>query len=106
MFRNLVDNAVSFSPEGGTVAITATAEGGRARVTVEDDGPGIPPENLETDLRTILYGAAERSGFGKNSGLGLSIARQITESAGGRIWAENREGGGARFIVDLPLARG
>ncbi|MGZ5938138.1 MAG: stimulus-sensing domain-containing protein [Rhizomicrobium sp.] len=104
VFRNLVDNAVSFSPDGGTVSITATAESGRARVTVEDNGPGIPPENLETIFERF-YTERPHDHFGKNSGLGLSIARQITESAGGRVWAENRDGGGARFIVDLPLIR-
>jgi two-component system sensor histidine kinase ChvG len=105
VFRNLIDNAVSFSPEGGTVAIAASAEAGRARVSVEDDGPGIPPDNLET-IFDRFYTERPNDHFGKNSGLGLSIARQITESAGGRVWAENREGGGARFIVELPLARG
>ena len=104
VFRNLIDNAVSFSPEGGTVSIAATAEAGRARVSVEDDGPGIPPENLET-IFDRFYTERPNDHFGKNSGLGLSIARQITEAAGGRVWAENREGGGARFIVELPLAR-
>jgi two-component system sensor histidine kinase ChvG len=105
VFRNLIDNAVSFSPDGGTVSIAASAEAGRARVSVEDDGPGIPPENLETIFERF-YTERPHDHFGKNSGLGLSIARQITESAGGRVWAENRDGGGARFIVELPLARG
>ena len=60
-----------------------------ARVTVEDDGPGIPPDNLESIFERFY---TERPGehFGRNSGLGLSIARQIIEGAGGRIWAENR----------------
>lgn len=105
VFRNLIDNAISFSPEGDTVSIVATADAGRARVTVEDNGPGIPTENLETIFERF-YTERPNDHFGKNSGLGLSIARQITESAGGRIWAENREGGGARFVVDVPLARG
>ena len=105
VFRNLIDNAVSFSPEGGTVSIAASAEAGVARVSVEDDGPGIPPDNLE-HIFERFYTERPNDHFGKNSGLGLSIARQITESAGGRVWAENREGGGARFIVELPLARG
>jgi two-component system sensor histidine kinase ChvG len=105
VFRNLIDNAVSFSPQGGTVSIAASAEAGRARVSVEDDGPGIPPDNLE-HIFERFYTERPNDHFGKNSGLGLSIARQITESAGGRVWAENREGGGARFIVELPLARG
>jgi two-component system sensor histidine kinase ChvG len=104
VFRNLIDNAVSFSPEGGSVSIVATAESGRARVTVEDNGPGIPEENLETIFERF-YTERPNDHFGKNSGLGLSIARLITESAGGRIWAENRKGGGARFVVDVPLAR-
>ena len=84
--------------------VSASADGGMARVTVDDDGPGIPPDNLETIFERF-YTERPNDHFGKNSGLGLSIARQITESAGGRVWAENREGGGARFIVELPLAR-
>jgi two-component system sensor histidine kinase ChvG len=105
VFRNLIDNAVSFSPKGGAVSIAASAETGRARVSVEDNGPGVPPENLETIFERF-YTERPNDHFGKNSGLGLSIARQITESTGGRVWAENREGGGARFVVELPLANG
>ena len=109
VFRNLIDNAVSFSKQGGVVLVTARANDGVARVTVEDDGPGIPPDNLETIFERF-YTERPNAHFGNNSGLGLSIARQIAESAGGSIRAENRdstreEGGGARFIVELPLAR-
>jgi len=112
VFRNLIDNAVSFSPPGGTVTVAATRSEQIARVTVEDEGPGIPPDNLESIFERFY---TERPGetFGKNSGLGLSIARQITENAGGRIRAENRpapdgvpgKSGGARLIVELPVAR-
>jgi two-component system sensor histidine kinase ChvG len=108
VFRNLIDNAISFSPEGSTVAITAYMHHAFARVTVEDSGPGIPPDNLESIFERF-YTERPDDTFGKNSGLGLSIARQITQNAGGRIWAENRparESGqasaGARFIVELP----
>ena len=104
VFRNLIDNAVSFSPEGGAVSITARAESGIARVMVEDNGPGIPPDNLET-IFDRFYTERPNDHFGRNSGLGLSIARQIAESTGGRVWAENRDGGGARFTVELPLVR-
>ena len=104
VFRNLIDNAISFSPQGGSVTITATQHEQAARVTVEDQGPGIPPDNLDSIFERFY---TERPGenFGKNSGLGLSIARQITGSAGGRIWAENKSEGGAKLIVDLPVSR-
>ena len=103
--RNLIDNAVSFSPEGGTVTVSAHAEGGMARITVEDEGPGIPPDNLESIFERFYTERPADQGFGKNSGLGLSIARQITTGLNGRIWAENREQGGARFVVVLPMTR-
>jgi two-component system, OmpR family, sensor histidine kinase ChvG len=105
VFRNLIDNAVSFSPQNGKVAITANRHDIVARVTVEDEGPGIPPGNLESIFERFY---TERPGesFGRNSGLGLSIARQIIEGAGGRIYAENRDDGhGACLIVELPLSQ-
>ncbi|HVU20841.1 MAG TPA: stimulus-sensing domain-containing protein [Rhizomicrobium sp.] len=105
VIRNLIDNAVSFSPDGRPIRIAASTENGFVRIVVEDEGPGIPPENLETIFQRFYTERPQEHGFGKNSGLGLSIARQIVLSTGGRIWAENRENGGARFIVELPLAR-
>lgn len=106
IFRNLIDNAVSFSPREGIVTISARIVDGSVQIRVEDEGPGIPCENLETIFKRFYTERPSEHGFGKNSGLGLSIARQITEGMGGRIWAENREEQkGARFIVELPLAR-
>jgi two-component system, OmpR family, sensor histidine kinase ChvG len=105
VFRNLIDNAVSFSPKGGIVHVTARVEGKFVRVLVDDDGPGIPPDNLETIFERF-YTERPPDHFGNNSGLGLSIARQIAESAGGSIKAANRDVGGACFIVRLPLAKG
>jgi two-component system, OmpR family, sensor histidine kinase ChvG len=102
--RNLVDNAVSFSPDNAAVHIAANAEGKTVRVTVEDEGEGIPSENLETIFNRFYTERPAEHGFGKNSGLGLSIARQIAADLGGRIWAENRDMGGARFVVELPLS--
>ena len=104
VFRNLIDNAVSFSPQDGKVIVTASRHDIVARVTVEDDGPGIPPDNLESIFERF-YTERPSDTFGRNSGLGLSIARQIIEGAGGRIYAENRETRGARLIVELPLAQ-
>lgn len=108
VFRNLIDNAVSFSPDGGVVSIAAEQREGLIRVSVDDEGPGIPPENLETIFERFYTERPCDHGFGRNSGLGLSIARQIVEGLGGRIRAENRSTGGARtgarFIVELPRA--
>jgi two-component system sensor histidine kinase ChvG len=109
VFRNLVDNAVSFSPEGGTVRVDASARrGGGTVVTVEDDGPGMPEDKLEAIFERFWSERPEADGFGDHSGLGLSISRQIVEAHGGAIRAENRRdapGGpvrGARFTVMLP----
>ena len=111
MFRNLIDNARSFSPSEGSVRLTLRrAEDDPARplrVTVEDDGPGIPPENLETVFERFYTARPRGTAFGANSGLGLSIVRQIVEAHGGRVHAENRVDAdgtivGARFEVALP----
>jgi two-component system sensor histidine kinase ChvG len=110
VFRNLIDNARSFSPQGGQVRVSLTQARGRALAIVEDDGPGIPPENLETIFQRFYTSRPKGAAFGGNSGLGLSIARQITEAHGGSIHAENRTApdgsvAGARFIISLPAAR-
>ncbi|HSC61187.1 MAG TPA: stimulus-sensing domain-containing protein [Rhizomicrobium sp.] len=105
IFRNLIDNAISFSPDNATVSVAARRDGNKVQISVADEGPGIPPENLESVFSRFYTERPAEHGFGKNSGLGLSIARQIAEGANGRIWAENREAGGARFTVELPLAR-
>ncbi len=110
VFRNLIDNARSFSPEGGVVRVTAArseVDPKTAMVTVDDDGPGIPPENLETVFKRFYTSRPKGTAFGANSGLGLSIVRQIVEAHGGRVQALNRTdaGGataGARFVVELP----
>lgn len=108
VFRNLVDNARSFSPPGGEVRVVIARGDDEVLARVEDDGPGIPPENLETVFERFYTARPKGAAFGGNSGLGLAIARQIIETHGGRIWAENRmEDGrvlGAVFRVALPAA--
>ena len=104
VFRNLIDNARSFSPGGGQVRVRVARIDRDVIVTVDDDGPGVPPDNLETVFERFYTSRPKGAAFGANSGLGLSIARQIVEAHGGRIWAENRtdaEGkvSGARFAV-------
>jgi len=106
VFRNLIDNARSFSPPDGEVRVTLVLGAREARVTVDDDGPGIPPENLETVFQRFYTSRPKGTAFGGNSGLGLAISRQIVETHSGAIWAENREDNGkvagARFVVTLP----
>ncbi len=108
VFRNLIDNARSFSPPDGLVRLRLQREGTGAaqivRAEVEDGGPGIRAENLETIFERFYTERPRGAAFGGNSGLGLPIARQIVLAHKGRIWAENRLGGGARFVVELPLA--
>jgi two-component system sensor histidine kinase ChvG len=112
VFRNLIDNARSFSPEGRDVRLTVRRTDTDAdlplRILVEDDGPGIPPENLETVFRRFYTARPRGTAFGANSGLGLSIVRQIVDAHGGRVTATNRTDDtgaiiGARFEVALPV---
>ncbi|MBW8813648.1 MAG: sensor N-terminal transmembrane domain-containing protein [Caulobacterales bacterium] len=109
--RNLVDNARSFSPPGDVVTVGLARVRGEALVTVMDNGPGIPPENLETIFQRFYTSRPKGAAFGGNSGLGLSIARQIAEAHGGSLRAENRVGPdgaieGALFVLTLPAAGG
>lgn len=130
---NLIDNACSFSESGGVVRVALERTSARREpedkpvdrvvITVDDDGPGIPPHALERIFERF-YTDRPNQGFGQNSGLGLSISRQIVEAHGGSIWACNRpaelagvrvgspetdnsdemtrHGAGARFVVELP----
>ncbi|MGB3721607.1 MAG: HAMP domain-containing sensor histidine kinase, partial [Pacificimonas sp.] len=102
--RNLIDNGVSFSPDGGIVEISAA--GGRREVVlrVDDRGPGIP-EGAEEKIFQRFY--SERPGgeaFGQHSGLGLAISRAIVEAHDGHLTGQNRKAGGARFTVRIPAA--
>ena len=107
VFTNLIDNALTFSPPDGKVRIFIKRKHGNAReryiVTVEDDGPGIPPEALETIFNRFYTQRPAGAAFGTHSGLGLAIARQIISAHGGTIHAENRTGpaSGARFVIEL-----
>ena len=111
VLRNLIDNARSFSAPEGEVRIALSRARGQVIVVVEDDGPGMPPENLETVFQRFYTSRPKGTAFGGNSGLGLSIARQIIEAHGGQITAANRQDQdgriiGARFSITLPEARG
>lgn len=101
---NLLDNALSFSPDGGLVRITATRIGDDVIVRVEDQGPGVPPELRQDIFRRFHSVRPEGEDFGRHSGLGLAIAKAIVEGHQGRIEVETREARaeGASFAVYLP----
>jgi two-component system sensor histidine kinase ChvG len=106
VLNNLIDNAKSFSEPHGEIRVTVTRERDAIIITVDDDGPGVPSHAFEK-IFNRFYTDRPNGGFGENSGLGLSISRQIIEAHRGRIWAENRINAqghieGARFTVRLP----
>ena len=92
VITNLIDNAISFSPENGVITVRARRLGPEIEILVEDDGPGIPADKLE-DIFKRFYSDRPQTDrtVGKNSGLGLSISREIVNAYGGRIWASNRK---------------
>ena len=109
IFRNLIANAVSFSPPGGVITLGAHAADGAVTVTVEDQGPGIPEGKEKAIFDRFYSERPEGEKFGIHSGLGLSISRQIVAAHGGTIRAENRRDAqgrivGARFVVTLLTA--
>jgi two-component system sensor histidine kinase ChvG len=111
VINNLVDNARSFSPVGGTITVTASRVGDEIVVTVDDEGPGIRPDALERIFERFYTDRPDAESFGNNSGLGLSISRQIVEAHRGRLEADNRMGKdgkvlGARFTIRLPAEGG
>jgi len=107
VFRNLIGNAVSFSPPGGIILVRQRRQADLACIEVLDDGPGIPPGKEKAIFERFYSERPEAEKFGTHSGLGLSISRQIVEAHRGSIAAANRDDtahGGARFVVKLPLA--
>ena len=107
VLRNLVSNAISFSPPGEVITLTGWREHGHVLVTVEDHGPGIPPDKLKAIFERFYSERPEGEKFGTHSGLGLSISHQIVEAHGGTLTAENMIGPdgkmrGACFTIDLP----
>ncbi len=109
VFRNLLGNALSFSPAHGKVTVSARPAGSMVEVIVEDEGPGIPEQKLESIFERFYSERPSGERFGQHSGLGLSISRQIVEGLRGRIAAENIRDAqgtvtGARFMVLLPSA--
>jgi signal transduction histidine kinase len=103
ILANLVENAVKFSPEGGTVTVGARRAGAAVEVRVVDEGIGIPAgerEHIFRKFHRVESGGRDRGG----TGLGLFIARGLVSAMGGRIWVDSDEGRGSSFAFELPLA--
>ncbi|MBI3945100.1 MAG: GAF domain-containing protein [Armatimonadetes bacterium] len=106
VMTNILSNAIKYSPGGGTVVTSASARGGRVRVSVADQGLGIPPEmigklfqryyRVETKAHTTIRG----------TGLGLFFVKGVVEAHGGSVWVESQHGKGSRFSFELPAAPG
>ena len=103
---NLMENAVKYTQQGGTVKVTLTRQGHDARLTVTDNGPGIPKENLPHIFDRFYRVDKARSREKGGTGLGLSIVHQLVLLHGGSIRVESEEGKGCAFIVELPLHQG
>ena len=108
VFRNIIANAVTFSPPGGTIKLRTRRRENMFDVIVEDEGPGLPEGKLEAVFDRFYSERPADEKFGTHSGLGLSISKQIVEAHGGQIRADNLHGAdghvrGARFTVSLPL---
>jgi signal transduction histidine kinase len=103
VIRNVVGNAVKFSPIGGTIDVRSTCSREQVTVTISDQGPGVPETELERIFEKFVQSSATSTGAG-GTGLGLSICREIIVGHAGRIWVENIPEGGSRFTFELPLS--
>ncbi len=102
VLANLVDNAAKYAPAGAEIEITATHTAEEVQIEVADRGPGIPAADLPHIFEPFYRGSGADS-RSKGTGLGLAVAEGLVRAHDGRIWAENRTGGGARFVFTLPL---
>jgi two-component system sensor histidine kinase GlrK len=102
VLRNLIGNAVKFTPESGRVRIVAKPENRGVEVSVSDTGPGISPENLSTIFEKFNQGNSHSHSWTKGTGLGLAIVKHIITAHGGRVWAESKSAQGSSFIFVLP----
>jgi signal transduction histidine kinase len=102
---NLLDNALQYSPAGGTVTVKARQEGEAVRVDIMDQGPGLSPDELSLVFERFYRADKARSRATGGTGLGLSIVKQLVEAHGGEVWADTEAGKGATFSFRLPLGR-
>lgn len=104
VLRNLLGNAVKFTPKGGQVTVAASPVDGKLQVSVQDSGPGIPAESLTAIFEKFHQGNDKRAHTRLGTGLGLAIAKNIITSHGGEIWAESQLGQGSKFFFVIPCS--
>ena len=102
VLRNLMANAVKFTPKGGQVSVAAKTHDGILEVSVKDSGPGIPAESLGSIFEKFSQGSHAGANHRQGTGLGLAIAKNIITSHGGNLWAESQLGSGSKFVFVLP----
>lgn len=112
VLENVLDNAVSFSPPGGKISIVLRRHGNLAKILIDDEGPGVPDEDLERIFErqftkrppAPIDGTGDGNGSTFHAGIGLWIVRRNVEAVGGRVFAENVPGGGLQLCIELPVA--
>jgi signal transduction histidine kinase len=102
---NLLDNAVKYGPAGQTITVGSEIAGDRARIWVEDNGPGIPHDQRQRVWEPYVRLTREAESATGGSGIGLSVVRELVTMHGGRTRAESAPGGGARVVIELPLTQ-
>jgi signal transduction histidine kinase len=105
VLRNLIDNALKYSPDGSSIEVKVISERGNVTVSVADHGHGIPAENLPLVFERFYRVDRSRSRSTGGSGLGLAIAKQLVEAQGGNIRAESQPGAGSTFSFTLPVSK-
>jgi len=105
VLTNLIENAVRYTPAGSPIELSARVDGDQMVISVADRGPGIPPDDRERVFDKFYRVLETQTTRTTGSGLGLAVSRGLVEAHGGRIWEENRDGGGAIFRFTLPLIK-
>jgi len=105
VLTNLIENAVRYTPAGSPIELSTRVDGDQMVISVADRGPGIPPADRERVFDKFYRVLETQTTRTTGSGLGLAVSRGLVEAHGGRIWEENRDGGGAIFRFTLPLTK-
>jgi signal transduction histidine kinase len=104
ILANLLDNALKYGPPGQKVEVRGTREGSWVRISVDDEGPGIPAQDRDRIWNPYRRLDRDRAGEIQGSGIGLAVVAELSSAYGGRAWVEEGERGGARFVVELPAS--